>query len=224
MSHDPSRDPCPYSVVNDVGIGFSMGAIGGAAWHGFKGYRNSPRNARFAGLVSMVKARAPVTGGNFAVWSGMFNAGDCIIAGIRGKEDPWNAIMAGAATGGLLAARSGPRAMAASAIVGGIILAVMEGVAVMINRASADAYKPQAPVLPEGALPPNMTIQDQIAPVLETKEKQVQQQQQQPSSPAPTTVPMSSPSDSFKADEPQQQQAPFLDTPKVQPAKRGLFF
>lgn len=47
-----------------------------------------------------------------------------------------------------MAARSGPRAMAASALVGGIILAVMEGVGVMINRASADQFKPQAPQLP----------------------------------------------------------------------------
>lgn len=124
---DVTRDPCPQNIVNDVGIGFCMGSIGGALWHGFKGYRNSPRGERFRGMITTVKIRAPVLGGNFAVWSGMFNAGDCVISGIRGKEDPWNAIMAGATTGGLLAARSGPRAMLASAIVGGIILGVMEG-------------------------------------------------------------------------------------------------
>jgi len=46
--------------------------------------------------ITSIKARAPVVGGNFAVWSGMFNAGDCLLAGLRGKEDHWNAIMSGA--------------------------------------------------------------------------------------------------------------------------------
>ena len=118
-------------------------------------------------MVTSIKVRAPVLGGNFAVWSGMFNAGDCLIAGIRGKEDPWNAIMSGAATGGLLAARSGPKAMIASSVVGGIILAVMEGVGVMMNRFNSDQFKPQAPMLPEVSLPelqPSPSNQTQSSP------------------------------------------------------------
>lgn len=95
MTKDHTRDPCPENIVNDVGIGFCMGSIGGTLWHGFKGYRNSPRGSRLQGMITTIKIRAPVLGGNFAVWSGMFNAGDCLIAGIRGKEDPWNAIIAG---------------------------------------------------------------------------------------------------------------------------------
>ncbi|KAJ3330476.1 translocase of the inner membrane [Blyttiomyces sp. JEL0837] len=142
---DTSRDPCPHIIVYDVGVGFCMGAIGGAIWHGFKGYRNSPRGDRLAGALSSLKARSPVLGGNFAVWSGLFNAGDCTLVAIRGKEDSWNAIMAGAATGGILAARSGPRAIAVSAAIGGIILGVMEGVGAMIGRMQADQYKPVAP-------------------------------------------------------------------------------
>lgn len=151
MGGDHTRDPCPYNIVADVGIGFCMGSIGGTVWHGFKGYRNSPRGERFHGMMNSIKVRAPVLGGNFAVWSGMFNAGDCLIAAIRGKEDPWNAILSGSATGALLAARSGPKAMIASGIFGGIILGVMEGVGVMINRMQADAYKPQAPPEPAPA-------------------------------------------------------------------------
>ncbi len=96
-------------------------------------------------MMSSIKVRAPVVGGNFAVWSGMFNTGECILVGIRGKEDHWNSILSGAATGGLLSVRSGPRAIIASSIFGGLILAVMEGVGVMMNRMSADQYKPQAP-------------------------------------------------------------------------------
>ncbi|KAI8819822.1 Tim17/Tim22/Tim23/Pmp24 family-domain-containing protein [Fimicolochytrium jonesii] len=164
MTVDHSRDPCPYSIVNDVGVGFCMGAIGGSVWHGFKGYRNSPRGERFTGSLASIKARAPVIGGNFAVWSGLFNAGDCTIAHVRGKEDAWNPILAGTATGAILAARSGPKVMAISAVFGGAILAAMEGVGAMINRMNSDTYKPQAPPLPE--LPAGFqpeTAQQQLA-------------------------------------------------------------
>lgn len=146
---DHSRDPCPYNIVNDVGIGFTMGAVGGSVWHGFKGYRNAPRGERLFGSLSAIKARAPITGGNFAVWSGLFNAIDCGLVGLRGKEDTWNPIMAGASTGAILAARSGTKAIAVSAVFGGVILAVMEGVGALIGRMTADNYQPVAPALPE---------------------------------------------------------------------------
>jgi mitochondrial import inner membrane translocase subunit TIM17 len=53
-----------------------------------------------------MKARAPVTGGNFGVWGGMFSTFDCAVKGFRQKEDAWNAIISGFMTGGCLAARS----------------------------------------------------------------------------------------------------------------------
>ncbi len=125
---DHSRDPCPYNIISDIGVGFCMGSIGGSLWHGFKGYRNSPRGERGAGMLAAIKTRAPVIGGSFAVWSGLFNAGDCVIAHARGKEDVWNPIIAGASTGAILAARSGPKAMIISGVFGAAILGVMEGV------------------------------------------------------------------------------------------------
>ena len=42
--------------------------------------------------------------------------------------------MSGAATGGILAARAGPRAMASAAVVGGIILALIEGMGIWMNN------------------------------------------------------------------------------------------
>jgi import inner membrane translocase subunit TIM17 len=48
-----------------------MGAIGGAVWHGVKGFRNSPYGERRIGALTAIKARAPVLGGNFGVWGGM---------------------------------------------------------------------------------------------------------------------------------------------------------
>ena len=53
-----------------------------------------------------VKQRAPIIGGQFAVWGTMFSTIDCSLVYLRKKEDPWNSIMSGAATGGILAARS----------------------------------------------------------------------------------------------------------------------
>ena len=64
------------------------------------------KGERLVGAVSSLKARAPVTGGNFGVWGGMFSTFDCAIKGWRQKEDAWNAILSGFMTGGCLAARS----------------------------------------------------------------------------------------------------------------------
>lgn len=68
-----------------------MGGIGGAVWHGIKGFRNSPHGERRIGALTAIKARAPVLGGNFGVWGGMFSSFDCAVKGIRQKEDPYNA-------------------------------------------------------------------------------------------------------------------------------------
>lgn len=68
-------------------------AIGGAVWHGVKGFRNSPYGERRIGALTAIKARAPVLGGNFGVWGGLFSTFDCAVKGIRRKEDPYNASM-----------------------------------------------------------------------------------------------------------------------------------
>ena len=56
---------------------------------------------------------------------------------IFSQEDPWNSIISGAATGGILAARAGPRAMAGSAAVGGILLALIEGMGILFTKMMA---------------------------------------------------------------------------------------
>ena len=130
MSDYSGREPCPYRILDDVGGAFAMGAVGGSIWHSIKGFRNSPvrspsrcaawfvrssdawlrpataqRGAQLRGGLELCKARAPVVGGNFAVWGGLFACFDCTLAATRHKEDPWNSILAGAATGGTLAIR-----------------------------------------------------------------------------------------------------------------------
>jgi len=145
-----------------------MGAIGGGVWHSIKGMRNSPRGERLLGSITAVKARVPVIGGNFAVWGGLFSTFDCSLVAIRKKEDPWNSIISGAATGGVLAARGGWRAAGRSAAVGGVLLAMIEGLQIfltkMMSEPSAPPYappqytppppppRPQAAAQPQGEL------------------------------------------------------------------------
>ena len=87
----------------------NAGAVGGAIWHGIKGARNAPAGHRIKDAFGAIRLRSGVLGGNFAVWGFMFSIYDCSFAYMRRKEDPWNAIMAGAATGGTLAARGACR-------------------------------------------------------------------------------------------------------------------
>ena len=89
------RDPCPHRILDDLGGAFAMGAIGGGVWNAGAGARNSPRGERLIGSIQGVKARAPVVGGNFAVWGGLFSTFDCSLVAIRRKEDPWNSIASG---------------------------------------------------------------------------------------------------------------------------------
>lgn len=56
-----------------------------------KGFRNSPYGERHIGALTAIKARAPVLGGNFGVWGGLFSTFDCAVKGVRKKEDPYNA-------------------------------------------------------------------------------------------------------------------------------------
>ena len=55
------------------------------------------------------------------------------------QEDPWNSIISGATTGGVLAARAGPKAMASAAVVGGVLLALIEGMGIMITKMASPA-------------------------------------------------------------------------------------
>lgn len=71
----------------------------------------------------------------------MFSTYDCAIKGIRKKEDPWNAIIAGFFTGGSLAVRGGVKAARNSAIMCAVFLAVIEGVGIGFQRMMADNTK-----------------------------------------------------------------------------------
>ncbi|XP_043829709.1 mitochondrial import inner membrane translocase subunit Tim17-B [Dromiciops gliroides] len=152
-----AREPCPWRIVDDCGGAFTMGVIGGGVFQAIKGFRNAPVGIRhrFRGSISAVRIRAPQIGGSFAVWGGLFSTIDCGLVRLRGKEDPWNSITSGALTGAVLAARSGPLAMVGSAMMGGILLALIEGVGILLTRYTAQQFRNTPPFIEDpGQLPP----------------------------------------------------------------------
>jgi len=151
-----AREPCPWRIVDDCGGAFSMGAIGGAFFHSIKGFRNSPTGVyrRLQGSLAAVKQRAPMFGGSFAVWGLTFSSIDCCMVKLRNKEDPWNSITSGALTGAVLTVRSGWGAMVGSAIIGGVLLAMIEGVGIMLTRFTADQFKPVNPQVEDPSVLP----------------------------------------------------------------------
>lgn len=134
MGSEGEREPCPFRIFEDMGGGFLLGSVGGAVWHSIKGYRNAPRGARMIGALTAARMRSPILGGNFGVWGGLFSVFDCSLAAIRKTEDAWNAILSGGLTGGLLAARAGPKAIVRNAIGGVLILALIEGTMMIVTK------------------------------------------------------------------------------------------
>ena len=114
-----------------------MGAVGGGAVNLVKGFYNSPKGYALAGGLQAIRREAPKIGGSFAVWGGLFSAFDCSLVAIRRKEDPWNPIMSGALTGGVLQLRYGLASAGRSAAFGGFLLAVIEGISIMLTRVTA---------------------------------------------------------------------------------------
>lgn len=159
MGEYSGREPCPARILDDIGGAFCMGAVCGGIWHAGKGFRNAPTGwkNRFQFSIDAVKARGPVLGGSFAVWGALFASFDCSFAAVRRKEDPWNSIMSGAATGALLAARAGPKAAGKNALIGGILLAGIEGLGIMITKMSA-------PPIPTAEDMQQQNMQDPLAP------------------------------------------------------------
>lgn len=121
-----------------------MGALGGGCWHMYRGLKNSPKGYKMLGALDTIRREAPRMGGNFANWGLMFSVFDCTALYIRQKEDPFNAIMAGAATGGFLQLRAGLKPAFRSAIVGGVLLAVIEGLGITLSK----AFSPPPPSMP----------------------------------------------------------------------------
>ncbi|XP_015361940.2 mitochondrial import inner membrane translocase subunit Tim17-B isoform X2 [Marmota marmota marmota] len=143
------EEPCPWRTVDDCGGAFTMGVIGGGVFQAIKGFHNAPVGIqhRLRSSINTVRIHAPQIGGSFAVWGFLFSTVDCGLVQLRGREDPWNSITNGAVTGAVLAARSGPLAMVGSAMMGGILLALVEGVSILLTRFTSRQFRNVPPLL-----------------------------------------------------------------------------
>ncbi|XP_016959956.1 probable mitochondrial import inner membrane translocase subunit Tim17 3 [Drosophila biarmipes] len=148
-----NRQPCPIRIVEDCGCAFMMGTIGGSLFEFLKGFRNSPSGLQrgLYGGFDSVKMRTPAIAGSFAIWGATFSTVDCVLVSYRQREDAWNSIASGAATGAILAARSGLRAMANSALVGCLVLAMIEGAGAAVATINAADDEPGIFINPQRA-------------------------------------------------------------------------
>jgi len=87
--------PCPYRIIDDFGGAFSMGCFGGCIAYFFRGMWFSPKKERLFGGIMHLKRRAPLLGGSFALWGGIFSSTECLLIHLRNKEDALNGIVAG---------------------------------------------------------------------------------------------------------------------------------
>ena len=95
--------------------------------------------------------------------SGRCPSGLCVTAAVELKgvvvykqEDPWNSIAAGALTGGFLSLRTGMRSAARSAAFGGVLLAMIEGLGILLTRMTAPPPAPPPMMEMAGAPMPGM--------------------------------------------------------------------
>lgn len=101
-------------------------------------------------MISLVKMRAPRFGVEFSAWAACFSAFECSLLAIRGKEDSWNPIISGAATGMLLASRSGFRPAVQAGVFGGAILGLIEGVNILVTKATSSMVNAPPQPMPVG--------------------------------------------------------------------------
>ena len=123
--------PCPGRIIIDLGDGFSTGCAMGSLWYFVKGCYYAVRRERIKGGLQLLRSRAPILGGSFAMWACIFSISSCIMVRIRQKEDPINSVIAGFSTGFVLAIRGGLKNACRSAIIGGLFLGIIEGIMVI---------------------------------------------------------------------------------------------
>ena len=126
------RSPCPGRIFEDLGTGFMIGAFGGSIFYFFGGIWNSPKGQKIRGGIGNIRNRSTILGGSFALWGGCFSAVDCALIYVNGGEQFMNPIIAGAVTGFVLAIRSGMTNAIKNGVIGGAILALIEGASFLL--------------------------------------------------------------------------------------------
>ncbi|XP_035583305.1 mitochondrial import inner membrane translocase subunit Tim17-B-like [Zalophus californianus] len=145
-----AREPCPWQTGDGCNRAFTMGVISDGVFQAIKDFCNAPVGIRhqLRGSVDTVRIQAPQIRGSFAICGGdtTFTIG-CSLVRLRSKEDPWNSITIRALTGAVLAACSGPLVMMGSAMMEGILLALLEAVGIVLTRSTAQQFQSSHPFL-----------------------------------------------------------------------------
>ncbi|MED6169926.1 hypothetical protein PIB30_025830 [Stylosanthes scabra] len=124
-------------AVEFTGIGFSMGIIGGSAFHMLKSLYKYP--TEIATACHAVRLNAPRVGGNFAAWCSVYGAVQYAILSARHKTDPWTYIFPPAISSGLLSLRRlSVRASAGVGIFVGLLRAAPEVGHIVVDKSLAD--------------------------------------------------------------------------------------
>ena len=125
---------CPHRVIDDIGSGFSLGTVLGCMWYMMKGAYNSPKRERIMNGLKLVKKRAPILGGNFAAWMGLFGFFQCVMVHVTGHDTHINQVIAGSITGGLINFRGGPKYFLRGAIHGAVFIGVFNIVEIFMMK------------------------------------------------------------------------------------------
>merc|ERR1712228_15408 len=123
------------------GGAYSLGIAGGTIWQGGK----TVVRREFRKVGRTIRQQAPKTGAAFAIWGFSFSLCDCTLIALRKKEDMYHSIIAGGVTGATLAARQGPAVAMVSGGIGALLLGLIEGGSMLMNRFGTDMLKPMSP-------------------------------------------------------------------------------
>ena len=90
------------------------------------GFRRSPHSVKLLGGITHLAKRAPMLGGNFALWGLIYSSTECALIKLRHKDDSINSIVGGFTTGYMLSCRGGWRSALSNGIIGAIMLGAIE--------------------------------------------------------------------------------------------------
>ena len=125
---------CPHRVIDDIGSGFGLGTTLGAIWYMMKGAYNSPKRERLWNGIKLVKKRAPILGGNFAAWMGLFGFFQCVMVDLTHHDSHINQVVAGGLTGGIINLRGGYKYFLRGALGGAVFIGVFNIVEIFMMK------------------------------------------------------------------------------------------
>jgi len=142
------QDPLLRRLPYEVGIAFSLGLFGSGVFQVFRTLGTYPRGYRWKGLRRSWRYHSRNTAGGFATFTFLFVFSEFLLAGWKNAylrssydsktpvTDPAIIILSGGISGGIMAFRGGLRGVVRGTLLGGIFMAVMEGVIYVHERKS----------------------------------------------------------------------------------------